>query len=56
MTPNTAVNVHTGFPMTLAQRLSARLARDPHGPLVYCRRAAMYVAVGDHSRRFGPGA
>lgn len=52
---NTAVNVHTGFPISLARRtVSARLARSPHSRVVHCRRAAMYVAVGDHSRRFGP--
>lgn len=52
---NTAVNVHTGFPISLAQRtVSARRARNVHARSVHCRRAAMYVAVGDHSRRFGP--
>lgn len=52
---DTARNIHTGAMMSDEQRSeSARLARSPHSRVVHCRRAAMYVAVGDHSRRFGP--
>lgn len=51
----TARSVHTGFPMSAEQRtVSALRATNVHARSVHCRRAAMYVHPGDHSRRFGP--
>lgn len=51
----TARCVHTGASFSDADRSeSARRARNVHARSVHCRRAAMYVHPGDHSRRFGP--
>lgn len=51
----TARCVHTGASFSDADRSeSARRARNVHARSVHCRRAAMFVHPGDHSRRFGP--
>lgn len=51
MIRNTAISAHTGHPMSEDDKsYMAMMARTPHSPVVYNRRAAMYLSISDHGR------